>query len=78
MQGKQPDGRLRRHRLGKLEENRLKLHIAGSQSAIMQDEATGQIVAIVYRNFMPANYHSLLNGLTKLLWRVVLEREVQE
>jgi len=51
---------LRRHPLVKLEDNRLKLDIAGSQSAITQDEATGEIVAMVYRNFMPGNYHSII------------------
>ena len=44
----------------KLEENRLKLDIAGSQSAIIQDKATGEIVAMVYRNFMPGNYYSII------------------
>jgi len=51
---------LRRHPLLKLEENRLKLDIARSQSRIIQDEATGEIVAMVYRNFMPEDYHSII------------------
>ena len=60
MHGKQPDSRLRIHPLLKLEENRLKLDIARSQSRIIQDEATGEIVAMVYRNFMPEDYHSII------------------
>jgi len=63
LHGKQPDSRLRRHLVLKLEENRLKLDIAGSQSAIIQDEATGEIVAMVYRNFMPGNYHSIIESI---------------
>lgn len=38
----------------------MKLDIAGNQSAIIQDEASGEIVAMVYRNFMPGQYHSIL------------------
>jgi len=38
----------------------LKLDIAGSQSAIIQDEAIGEIVAMVYRNIMPVDYHSII------------------
>jgi len=51
---------LRRHPLLKLEENRLKLDITGSQSAFIQDEATREIVAMIYRNFMPEDYNSII------------------
>jgi len=60
LHGKQPDSRLRRHPFLILEENRLKLDITGSQSGIIQDEATGEIVAMLYRNFMPGNYYSII------------------
>ncbi|PUU80828.1 hypothetical protein B9Z19DRAFT_947899, partial [Tuber borchii] len=58
--GKQPDARLKRHPLQLLDESKLKLDIAGDESAIIQDQATGEIVAMVYRNFMPGQYHSIL------------------
>ena len=60
LHGRQPDSRLRRHPLLLLEEGRLKLDIARQQSAMIQDEATGEIVAMIYRNFMPRQYHSIL------------------
>ena len=60
LHGRQPDRRLKRHPLLKLEEGQLKLDLAGNQSTIIQDEATGEIVAMVYRNFMPGQYHSIL------------------
>jgi hypothetical protein len=65
--GRQPDSRLRRHPLLKLEENRLKLDLTGSQSAIIQDEATGEIVAMVYRNFMPGTYHSIIEWINQTI-----------
>ena len=52
LHGKQPDSRLRRDPLLKLEENQLQLDIAGSQSSLIQDEATGEIVANVFRPVM--------------------------
>jgi len=58
--GRQPDSRLKRHPLLELQEDRLKLDITGDHSAIIQDETTGAIVAMVYRNFMPGKYHSIL------------------
>lgn len=61
LHGRQPDTWLRRHPLLLLEKSRLKLDITGDQSAIIQDEATGQIVAMVYRNFMPGQCHSILD-----------------
>ena len=67
MHGKQPDSRLRRHTLLKLEENELKLDIAGSQSAIIQDEAIGEIVAMVYRNLMPGDYHSIIEWINQTI-----------
>jgi len=45
----------------------LKPEIAGSQSAIIQDEATGEIVAMVYRNFMPGHYHSIIEWINQTI-----------
>ena len=67
LHGRQPDPRLRRHPFLKLEENRLKLNIPGSQSTIIQDEATGEIVAMVYRNFMPGAYHSIIEWINQTI-----------
>jgi len=75
LHGKQPDSRLRRHPLLKSEENRLKLDIAGSQSAIIQDEATGEIVAIVYRNFKPRNYHSIIEWINQTIMASIARKK---
>ena len=72
---KQPDTRLRRHPLLKLEENRLKLDIARSQSAIIQDEAIGEIVAMVYRNFMPGQYYSIIEWVNQTIMTSIARKK---
>ena len=65
--GRQPDSRLKRHPLLELQEDQLKLDITGDHSAIIQDETTGEIVAMVYRNFMPGKYHSILEWINQTI-----------
>jgi len=65
--GKQADSRLKRNPLLALEKGRLKLDIGGSQSAIIHDEATGEIVGMVYRNFMPGQYYSILEWINRTI-----------
>ena len=65
--GRQPDTRLRRHPLLELEEGQLKYDLTGNQSAIIQDKDTGEIVAMVYRNFMPEQYHSILEWINQTI-----------
>ena len=67
MYGRQPDSRLRRHPLLELEEGQLKYDLAGNQSAIIQDKDTGEIVAMVYRNFIPGQYHSILEWINQTI-----------
>ena len=67
LHGKQPDTRLRRHPLLLLEESQLKLDIAGDRSPIIRGGATGEIVAMVYRNFMPRQYHSILEWINSTI-----------
>jgi len=45
----------------------LKLDIPGSQSAIIQDEATGEIVAMIYRNIMPWDYYSIIEWINQTI-----------
>jgi len=45
----------------------LKLDISGSQSAFIQYEATHERVTMVYRNFMPGDYHSIIEWINQTI-----------
>lgn len=50
-----------------LELSQLQLDIPASQSAIIQDQDTGDIAAMVYRNFMPTQYESILDWINEII-----------
>ena len=45
----------------------MKYDLTGNQSAIIQDKDTGEIVAMVYRNFMPEQYYSILEWINQTI-----------
>lgn len=65
---KQPDKRLKRHPMHLLDTDKLQIDVPGGKSAIFIDAASGEIVAVVIRNWVP-----LYNGLVQWVDEIVVD-----
>ncbi|PUU73019.1 hypothetical protein B9Z19DRAFT_941258, partial [Tuber borchii] len=65
--GKQPDVRLKRHSLLMLEKSQLALDIPHTESAIILDQDSDEIVAMVYRNFISTQFESILDWINGII-----------